>query len=208
MRENKTVWDDVFKDKGHVFREIHPDVAQLAEDLRPSTGKLVLDLGSGTGRHIIYLAQQGFDVYGFDNAAYGIELTQQWLAEEGLSANLHLGDMTAKLPYDDNFFDAIVSIQVIHHARLEIIEALIAEIARILKPQGQLLVTVPAVKNQAKTYEQIAPHTFIPLDGIEKGLPHYYFDEDQLRQSFAQFDVQALQVDDVAHYALHATLKS
>lgn len=208
MDANKKAWDAVFKEKGRVFNEAHPDVMQLGEDLQPATGKRILDLGSGSGRHVVHLAKAGYAVHGFDNSQHGIDLTNQWLKDENLEAELYLGDMTGGLPFEDDFFNAVISIQVIHHARLEIIEAIIAELARVLKPNGTLLITVPATKNQAKTYEEIAPNTFIPLDGIEKGLPHYYFDPAQLRKSFAPFYIHSLHVDAVAHYSLHGTLKT
>lgn len=208
MQENKKAWDAVFQESGYVFETPHPDVIQLSQDLQPTDVKHILDLGSGSGRHVVYLAGSGFTVHGFDNSPSGIELTKQWLSQENLDADLHLGDMTEKLPFDDNFFDAIVSIQVIHHARLETIETIIAEMERILKPDGAILITVAKIKNQAKNYEQIAPNTFIPLDGYEKGLPHYFFDEAQLRKSFNRFDIQAIYVDAVDHLALRATLKA
>jgi len=34
MKENKAVWNDVFKEKGRVFLEPHPDVVQLGEELQ------------------------------------------------------------------------------------------------------------------------------------------------------------------------------
>lgn len=208
MHENKKAWDDVFKKQGRVFNEPHPDVVQLAKDLQPAAGKRILDLGSGSGRHVVHLAKAGYEVHGFDYAQHGIDLTRKWLEDENLEADLYLGDMTGALPFEDHFFDAIISIQVIHHARLETIEATIAELVRILKPNGALLITVPETKNQAKTFEEIAPNTFIPLDGIEKGMPHYYFDEAQLRKSFSQFKIHRIYVDAVAHYSLRGTLKA
>lgn len=207
MNENKEVWNDVFKERGRVFHDPHPDVVQLADDLQPADGKRILDLGSGSGRHVIHLAKAGFTVHGLDNAQHGIDMTQQWLADEKLEAELHPGDMTERLPFDDDFFDAMISIQVIHHARLETIEATIAEVARVLKPNGAILITVPLTGHEGTNYKEIAPNTFVPLDGIEKGLPHYYFDEVQLRKSFAQFDIHKLYVDAVAHYSLRGTLK-
>ena len=133
MNENKKVWDDVFKKQGRVFTEAHPDVEQLGQALQPAAGKHILDLGSGSGRHVIHLAKAGFTVHGFDNAQSGLDMTRQWLQDEALEAELHLGDMNDPLPFEDDFFDAVISIQVIHHGRLEDIEAAIAELARTLK---------------------------------------------------------------------------
>jgi ubiquinone/menaquinone biosynthesis C-methylase UbiE len=110
--------------------------------------------------------------------------------------------MTDPLPYEDAFFEAIISTQVIHHGRLATIKAVVAEIERVLKPGGLVFITVPAAKNQAKTFEEIEPHTFIPLDGPEKGLPHYYFTPETLRLVFENFEILDIHVDQVAHYCL------
>ncbi len=207
METNKKAWDEVFKEHGRVFNNVHPDVAQLAQDLQPSQRKRILDLGSGSGRHIVYLASQGFDVYGFDYAQKGLDMTREWLDKERLSATLQQGDMTQPLQYDTDFFDAVISIQVIHHARLETIEDIIRELARVLKPEGEILATVAMHKNQATDYDEIAPNTFVPLDGWEKGLPHYFFDDEQLSKSFGAFDNQNIYVDVTKHRAIRATLK-
>jgi 2-polyprenyl-3-methyl-5-hydroxy-6-metoxy-1,4-benzoquinol methylase len=151
---------------------------------------------------VVYLAQQGFEVYGLDNSPNGLELTQRWLSEAGLSAELHLQDMTEPLPYEDQFFDGLISTQVIHHGRLTTVKAIVAEIERVLKPGGLVFISVPAEKNQAETFEEIEPHTFIPLDGPEKGLPHYYFTPETLREAFENFDVFDIQLDNVTHYCL------
>lgn len=208
MINNKKQWDDVFRKEGHVFDVPHEDVVKLIADLQAPHAKRVLDLGSGTGRHIVHMAKQGFQAYGLDNSKHGIDLTKRWLDDENLTAELYFGDMTKGLPYEDNFFDAMISIQVIHHARLEIIEFMIEETSRVLKPNGTILITVPATKSQAKTYKQIEPNTYIPLDGIEKGLTHYYFDEVQLRKSLHQFDILSIHIDEVAHFVVRATLRN
>lgn len=208
MEDNKKAWDNVFKEHGRVFDTVHTDVETLAQDLKPADGKRIFDLGSGSGRHVVYLAKEGFDVYGFDYAEQGITMTREWLDAENVSADLKVGDMTQPLPYEDDFFDAVISIQVIHHAYLETVEAIISELARILKPNGEILITVAMLKNQATNHQEVAPNTFIPLDGWEKGLPHYFFDETQMRKSFSQFDIQDIRIDHTNHRLLIGTLKA
>ena len=43
-------------------------------------------MGCGTGRHTLYLAKQGFQVYGVDIAEEGIKIAKQWLKENNLKA--------------------------------------------------------------------------------------------------------------------------
>jgi SAM-dependent methyltransferase len=197
-------WDDVFREQGAFFVEPHEDMPAIVELLKSRNARTVLDLGSGSGRHTAYLAANGFAVYAFDESPEGIEITRRLLSEENLSADLRVHGMTERLPYDDSFFDAIVSTQVIHHARVAEIKGIVGEIGRVLKRGGFIFITVPKEKNQGENFREIEPGTFIPLDGHEKGMPHHYFTPDELRDLFSDFDVTDIHVDTVAHYCLSA----
>jgi cyclopropane fatty-acyl-phospholipid synthase-like methyltransferase len=164
----------------------------------------VLDLGSGTGRHVVYLARHGFSVFGLDSSPEGLKATRRWLNDEGLTAELRLQSMTEKFPYEDGFFDAVVSVQVIHHADIATIRGIVEEVSRVLKRGGFLFVTVPKLRNQGETFEQLEPNTYIPLDGPEKGLPHHYFTPAELREVFGAYDVVDIHLDAWDHYCLSA----
>ena len=165
MSQSTTAWDEIFAREGRVFLEPHEDMPRLVQMLQDRGGSTVLDLGSGTGRHVVYLAQSGFSVFGLDNSPEAITATRQWLADQGLEADLRLQSMTERFPYEDAFFDAVVSFQVIHHADIATIRGIVAEIRRVLKKGGVLFVTVPKLRNQGKAFEQLEANTFVPLDG-------------------------------------------
>jgi SAM-dependent methyltransferase len=204
MFHRKQAWNEIFEKRGRVFADPHEEMPRVVRTLKKSGGKTVLDLGCGTGRHIIYLAELGFAVYGLDSSPEGIEASRQWLFNKKLVADLRVHDMTDRLPFDDGFFDAVVSVQVIHHAELATIRHVVREVTRVLKPGGFVFVTVPKIKNQARTFEQIEENTFVPLDGPEKGLPHHYFTAPELREIFSAFDIRDIRVDGVKHYCLSA----
>jgi SAM-dependent methyltransferase len=176
----------------------------IARWLKGRGARTILDLGCGTGRHVMTLARHGFAVFGIDASPEGIRSTRQWLAEEGLAAALHLGSMTEPLPYGDASFDAVVSVQVIHHADLATIRKVVQEVKRVLKEGGFLFVTVPKLRNQGVRFEQVEPNTFIPLDGPERGLPHHYFTPAELRAVFGDFDIIGVHLDTVHHHCLSA----
>lgn len=204
MSQLTNPWDTIFKQNGKVFTEPHevmPGILRLLEDRQAET---ILDLGCGSGRHTVYFAQHGFTVYGLDSSPEGIELTRQWLAEEGLHADLELQSMTEKLPYEDAFFDAVVSVQVIHHATIATIRGIINEIFRILKKGGFLFVTVTMLRHRKGRYEEIEPNTFVPLEGQEKGLPHHSFSPEELREEFGAFKISGIHIDKEEHYCLLA----
>jgi ubiquinone/menaquinone biosynthesis C-methylase UbiE len=152
----------------------------------------------------VCLAGRGFSVFGVDNSPEGIKVTRQWLADKGLEAELRLQNMAEKLPYEDGFFNAVVSVQAIHHADMATIRGIVQEVSRVLKSGGFLFVTVPKLRNQAETFEQLEPNTFIPLDGPEKGLPHYYFTPEELREVFGDYEIADIHLDGLEHYCLSA----
>ncbi|MHC4442563.1 MAG: class I SAM-dependent methyltransferase [Planctomycetota bacterium] len=204
MSQSTNPWNEIFAQQGRVFTEPHEDLPRIVQILKDSRACTVLDLGSGAGRHVVCLAGRGFSVFGVDNSPEGIKVTRQWLADKGLEAELRLQNMAEKLPYEDGFFNAVVSVQAIHHADMATIRGIVQEVSRVLKSGGFLFVTVPKLRNQAETFEQLEPNTFIPLDGPEKGLPHYYFTPEELREVFGDYEIADIHLDGLEHYCLSA----
>ena len=193
-------WDQVFQTEGRVFRNPHEDILHLISHFKVRGAKRILDLGCGSGRHIVYLAKHDFEVYGIDASPVGIGLAKRWMEDEKLTASLIIGSTYNKLSYLDGFFDAVISVQVIHHNTAENISRLIAEIWRVLQPEGLFFATVPMYRNQAKRFRQIEENTFVPLDGREGGIPHYYFDEERIREFLSAFNILDIHVDSKSHY--------
>ena len=120
-------WNEIFKKKGKVFTKVQKELPKFVTILKKNNVKKILDLGSGSGRHIVYLAKRGFDVFGIDIAKEGIDITKYWLKKENLKANLKNGNIYEKLPYPNDFFDAIISTGVIHHNNIQGIRKAIKE---------------------------------------------------------------------------------
>ena len=207
MTATPNPWDSVFAREGRVFLHPHADMEGLAQTLHERGAESVLDLGSGSGRHVAFFARHGFDVTGFDESPQGIALTRQVLAAEGLTARLDAGNMLHGLPYPDATFDAVISVQVIHHGTRAAVQGIIDEITRVLRPGGLVFVTVAAQRRQGTQFREIEPNTLVPLDGKEAGLPHHYFMPDTLRAAFADagYDVERVYEDTTHHYCLVAT---
>ncbi|MBC8063498.1 MAG: class I SAM-dependent methyltransferase [Chlorobia bacterium] len=110
----------------------------------------VLDLGCGTG--VVSHDMQAFA------KTWGLDFNLQALAfcqERGLS-NLAQGD-AERLPYRSDTFDAITSLDVFEHLKDD--EVAFREAFRVLKPQGILVLSVPAFKSLWGPHD-IALHHF------------------------------------------------
>jgi len=209
MKNIKTAWEKIYKYKGKFFETPHPDIDRFVRILTKQNAKKILDFGSGTGRHVIYLAKEGFDVVGIDISKTGVKMTKDWLKSEGLKAELLIKDIAKPIPYSNNFFDAVISTQVIHHGEKQTITNVIKEITRVVRPGGIIFITVPINKRYSKSrvgwkMKKIAERTFVPLDGQEKGLIHYFFTPSELKKSFSGFTILKAYMDKTNHFAILA----
>lgn len=110
---------------------------KLVKKYIPNNSK-VLDWGSGSGHFSYFLLKEGYEVsgYNFETECHLFDLIEKKYPGKYnvLSAN---GEVT-ELPFNDNSFDAVLSIGVLEHVREtggnEI--GSLKEIKRILKPKG------------------------------------------------------------------------
>ena len=122
-----------------------PDVVEQRRTvlglLGPRAGERVLDLGVGPG----FLASEVAALVGPDGLVAGVDVSESMLAiartrvVDGPAApvQLRIGSAT-DLPYEDQSFDAVVSTQVLEY--VNDIPAALAEIRRVLRPGGRVLV--------------------------------------------------------------------
>ena len=199
-------WNHIFTEGGKIFVEPHTDMERLAQLFKEQRIQKILDLGCGTGRHLIFFAKNGFEVYGIDASPKALEIANKWLKEERLHAELKNHRMEHKFPFEDAFFDAIISIQVIHHNLMRDIILTIEEIKRILKTKGMIFITVPILRGGSKSEEidlkEIEKNTYIPQNGPEKDLPHHFFTLEEIRKVFKSFDLKEIYIDDTGHRAI------
>ena len=121
----------------------HPLITRdrLRAVLRPQPGERVLEIGPGTGYYTLDMAtwlEPGGTVEIFDLQQEFLDHTMGRARERGLENVVPTqGDATA-LPYEDDAVDAVVLTAVLGEIPDQ--DAAVAEIARVLKPAGRLVV--------------------------------------------------------------------
>jgi ubiquinone/menaquinone biosynthesis C-methylase UbiE len=101
----------------------------------------VLDLGCGTGTLAIAAGQTqpGAEVTGLDGDPEVLARARQKASSAGAHVDFDEG-LSTDLPYDDGCFDVVLSTLFFHHLEPAAKRATAAEIARVLRPGGRLLV--------------------------------------------------------------------
>ncbi len=169
---------DLISDAGeHKARE------QGEQTLNVQSGENVLEIGFGTGNTLLHLAEavgESGRVSGIDVSTGMLEVATRKVESKGLAdrVDLSVGD-ARQLPYKDDSFDAVFASFTLELFSLNDIPAVLAEVARVLKPGGRLGVVSMATVQEGekasaleKTYvwmHQHFPHIVDcqPIDVVE-----------------------------------------
>ena len=111
-----------------------PAMLALAGDV---AGRRILDVGCGAGPLLEALRDRGAIVTGIDKSAGMLDLARRRLGDD---ANLQLAELGRPLPFPDDTFDDVTASLVLHY--LEDWGPALAELRRVLKPGGRLIVSV------------------------------------------------------------------
>jgi SAM-dependent methyltransferase len=102
-------------------------------------GKAILDVGCGNGAFLMRLRAAGAK-------AFGLEVNEAAIARAvaaGVDPTfLHRGDGRT-LPCADNSLDVVAFVNSFHHVPADVQQSLLAEVARVLKPGGDLVAFEP-----------------------------------------------------------------
>lgn len=125
-------------------------------------GRTVLDAGCGVGYGSAELARRAEKVYALDNAH---DAVVDGLGRYGSGRVRFVQGSCAALPFPDRSLDVVVAFEVIEH--LENWKGLLTEARRVLRPDGQLLVSTPNRPYYEETRSEPNPYHVHEFDYAE-----------------------------------------
>ena len=122
-----------------IKRKAIRDKVKLINSYQPVKGR-ILDIGAGTGDFLLECKNQNWDILGIEpnDKAKGI----------AVGKGIKFGDTIEKL--ESNSFDVITMWHVLEH--VPDVEHQVAELKRLLKPSGTIIIAVPNFKSYDANY--------------------------------------------------------
>ncbi len=152
----------------------------------------MLDLGCGSGWLSIYLARAGFQVTGLDVAPRAIELARAWAEEESLKIQFDIGDL-AELSYPGSSFDAVVANSIFEHLNLELARQTVKRLRELLVAGGSFIGCFDRVGGGPGEYYQLPDGTHVYTDKARKGMLLRFYEDTELSQLFAGWQIDSMQ---------------
>lgn len=156
--------------------------------LQLSPDKKVLEIATGSGGPAVFMVKEtGCHLTGMDVNENGVNNARKLAAENGLTKQMEFlqGDASQPLPFPDESFDVIISIDSMNHVKNR--DKVVKEFNRVLKTGGQLLYTDPTVVTGIVTNEELAIRSsigfflFVPLGENERLLSEAGFKDIQVK---------------------------
>lgn len=161
-----------------------PAMLKLAGQVQ---GKTILDVGCGGGVLSEELLRRGATVHGFDASQAMLDIARRRL---GAQAQLKCADLSEPLPYAENSFDDACASLVLHY--LQDWSAPLAELRRVLKPGGRLLISVNhpllyPLTHQGVQYFKTTRYTDeLEFDGQQGSLTYWHRPLHAMSDAFAR----------------------
>ncbi len=169
----------------------------LLDQARLEPGQRLLDLGCGTGTLALLAAERepGIEVVGLDADPEILVRARRKAADAGIAVRFDEG-LSTDLPYENASFDRVLSTLFFHHLKPADKRGTAEEIARVLRPGGELHVT--DFGPPGGVLMQLAFQTVRVFDGreptrenVEGKLPEI-FEQGGLSEAIAQTSLRTL----------------
>ena len=178
------------------------DWLELFDDVIDKCDTPVLDLGCGSGNDTLYLINKDKSVISCDLSPKAIELIRRNFPEVD---DTRCVNMLEGLPFDDDTFEVIVADLCLHYFLEQDTINIINDLKRVLKKDGYIILRVNSindVNHGAGQGKEVEKHVFETEDGRLKR----FFDEQDIRFFFKDFNIEYLNEEIMTRYQLEKRL--
>jgi ubiquinone/menaquinone biosynthesis C-methylase UbiE len=113
-------------------------IDQIMKD-RYKPDDTILDAGCGSGRNLHWFLRNNIQIYGVDQDGGAINHLRD--KHPSLAAERFRQSSVEALPFDDHYFNHIISSAVLHFAKNTMqFHRMVAEMVRVLRPNGSLFI--------------------------------------------------------------------
>jgi len=146
----------------------------------------VLDVGCGMGGSLRPFMARGHKCFGVEVTDKTAAALQETMNREGFDMTI-VGGTNRELPFEDETFDLLVSLNAIHYeANEDNLKAALQEFRRVLKPGGGLYISTVGPKHEI--YQDaviVGPHQHkIAKYDFRDGEVYFYFDNEKYLKSY------------------------
>ncbi len=170
---------ELYQERIVLFEDYGPEALQLLDSLNSAKQSSVLEVGPGKGEFLKALAQRFDRVTGIDISPAMLEQAREHIAG---AENVTLCEgSTEGLLKDEQRFDLIIYNMVLHHVPMP--EGEIAQCAKLLNPNGRLIITDLCHHDQEWAREQCGDQWL----GFEPEELHQWADRQGLKREQTRF---------------------
>lgn len=147
---HKSEYENIFKnEENHFFYlSLHHLVRDVLRRWNVPKNNKILDVGCGTGGLLVKLTEEGYDSEGIDISSEAIKYSLK------RGQKVKIGN-AVNLPYKNNTFDAVLSLDVLYHSQVSSDKVALKEMIRVLKVGGLLLIRVPAFESLRSAHDVV-----------------------------------------------------
>lgn len=162
----------------------------------------ILDLGCGSGNNTLYLVNKNKKVIAADLSSNAILNIIKNFPE---IYDTKCFNMLDEFPFKDNCFELVIADLSLHYFRKNDTEKIIEELKRIIYKNGYLIIRVNSINDinhGAGSGLEVEKHLFQTEDGRLKR----FFDENDIKKFFKDFNIVYLKEEIMTRYKLEKKL--
>lgn len=150
--------------------------------LQSLDGIKILDVGCGNGKDCKYISEKGFEINGIDLSVEMLAIAK----EKVPNGKFEVMDI-ANITYPENSYDGIISNCSLFHIPSEELSKTLQSFARVLKPNGKLLLILQEGLGKTMIEEPYRPGVniymnYFSVDTISKLLQEYGFEVNSIEK--------------------------